>query len=57
MRKTIVLAFAIAAFAVVTVITDFIRADAGVNGKQASANPVTQVQTSGATSVRMFDAI
>lgn len=56
MRKTIVLAFAIAAFAVVTVITDFIRADAGVNGKQA-ANPVTQVQTSGALSVRMFDAI
>ena len=55
MRKTIALAFAIAAFAVVTVITDFIRVDAGVTGKQASA--VTQVQTSGATSVRMFDAI
>jgi hypothetical protein len=57
MRKTIVLAFAIAAFAVVTVITDFIRVDAGINGKQAWANPVTQVQTSGANSVRMFDAI
>jgi len=57
MRKTIVLAFAIAAFAVVTVITDFIRDDAGAAGNQASANPVTQVRTSGALSVRMFDAI
>jgi len=56
MRKSIVLAFAIAALAVVTVITDIIRADAG-SSKQASANSVTQVQTSGATSVRMFDAI
>jgi len=57
MRKTIVLAFAIAAIAVVTVITDFIRDDAGAAGNQASANPVTQVRTSGALSVRMFDAI
>lgn len=56
MRKTIVLAFAIAAFAVVTVINDFVRANAGVNGNQVS-NPVTQVQTSGAPSVRMSDAI
>jgi len=57
MRKSIVLAFAIAALAVVTVITDIIRADAGSSGKQASAYSVTQVQTSGAPSVRMFDAI
>ncbi len=58
MRKTIVLAFAIAAFAVVTVITDFIRVDAGIAGnRQATANPVTQVQALGATPVRMFDAI
>ena len=57
MRKTIALAFAIAALAVVTVITDFTRADAASSGKQASANSVTQVQTSDALSVRMFDAI
>jgi len=56
MRKTIVLAFAIAALAVVTVITDFIRTDAG-SGKQAAANSDTQVHTSGALSVKMFDAI
>jgi hypothetical protein len=57
MRKTIVLALAIAAFAVVTVITDFVRVDADASGRQMSASPATQVQTSGATSVRMFDAI
>lgn len=56
MRKTIVLAFAISAFAVVTVINDFIRANAGADRSQVS-NPVTQVQTSGAPAVRMIDAI
>jgi hypothetical protein len=56
MRKTIVLAFAIAALAVVTVITDFIRADAG-SSKQAANSITQQVHSSGALSVKMFDAI
>lgn len=46
MRKTIVLAYATAALAVVAIVTDLVRADIGTpTGKEQ--NPVVQVQTDG----------
>jgi hypothetical protein len=56
MRKTTILALATAALAVVTVVTDLIRADAGVFSG-VSANSVSHVRTTGALKVENFDAI
>jgi hypothetical protein len=53
MRKTTILAIATAALAIVTVITDLIRADAGSIDSKASAGPVLQqVQNPGGVNVR-----
>jgi hypothetical protein len=56
MRKTTILAIAIAALAVVTVVTDLIRADASFGGK-VSLNSVSHVRTTGALKATNFDAI
>jgi hypothetical protein len=56
MRKTTILAVATAVLAIVTVVTDLIRADAGPTGK-VSANPAVQVQTAGGLTPKTFDAI
>ena len=57
MRKITVLAFATAALAIVTIVTDLIRADAGsLNGK-VSVNQASHVRTTGALKVPNFDAI
>ena len=56
MRKTTILAIATAALAVVTVVTDLIRADAGFNGK-VSVNSVSHLRTTGALKASNFDAI
>jgi hypothetical protein len=48
MRKTIVLAAAVAVLAVATIVTDLMRADAGPHSSTASvASSVQQVQTAG----------
>jgi hypothetical protein len=57
MRKTTILAFATAVLAVVTVITDLIRADAGAISSRVAANPVVQVQTAGGLNAKSFNAI
>jgi hypothetical protein len=51
MRKITILAFATAVLAVVTVVTDLVRADAGSTGK-VSGKVVQQVQTAGVPSVK-----
>jgi len=56
MRKTTILAIATAALAVVTVVTDLIRTDAGFNGK-VSVNSVSHVRTTGALKATNFNAI
>jgi hypothetical protein len=56
MRKTTILAIATAALAVVTVVSDLIRADAGFSGK-VSVNSVSHVRTTGALKATNFDAI
>lgn len=56
MRKATILAIATAALAVVTVVTDLIRADAGLGGK-VSVNSVSHVRTTGALKATNFDAI
>jgi hypothetical protein len=56
MRKTTILAIATAALAVVTVVTDLIRADATPIGK-LSMNSVSHVRTTGALKASNFDAI
>jgi hypothetical protein len=56
MRKTTILAIATAVLAVVTVVTDLMRADASANNK-VSASPVAQVQTAGDLKAKVFDAI
>lgn len=55
MRKTTILAIATAVLAVVTVVTDLIRVDAGSLSGKVSANPVVQVQTVGGLNVKNFD--
>lgn len=58
MRKTTILAIATAALAVVTVVTDLVRADAGAISSKVSANPVVQqVQTVSSLNAERFDAI
>jgi hypothetical protein len=59
MRKTTILAIATAALAVVTVVTDLIRADTSAKISKVSANPVVQqVQTAGGLNAKKsFDAI
>ncbi len=57
MRKTTILALATAALAVVTIVTDLIRADAGAFSGKLSANQVSHVRTTGALKVSNFDAI
>jgi hypothetical protein len=56
MRKTTILAIATAALAVVTIVTDLIRADANVTAK-VSASPVAQVQIPTGLKAVSFDAI
>ena len=57
MRKTTILAIAVAALAVITVATDLIRTDAGsLNGK-VSVNSVSHVRTTSALKASNFDAI
>ncbi len=56
MRKTTILAIATAALAVVTIVTDLIRADAGSLNGRVSANSA-HVRTTGALKVPNFDAI
>ncbi len=56
MRKTTILAIATAALAVVTVVTDLIRADVTLTGK-LSMNSVSHVRTTGALKASNFDAI
>ena len=51
MRKTTILAFATAVLALVTVVTDLVRADAGSTGK-VLGKVVQQVQTAGAPGVK-----
>jgi hypothetical protein len=57
MRKTTILALATAALAVVTIVTDLIRADASAISGKISANQVSHVRTTGALKVENFDAI
>ena len=57
MRKTTILAIATAALAVVTVVTDLIRADAGSFSGKVSVNSVSHVRTTGALKATNFDAI
>jgi hypothetical protein len=58
MRKTTILAIATAALAVVTVVTDLIRADVETISKQVSAaTAVQQVQTASGLNAKSFDAI
>jgi hypothetical protein len=56
MRKTTLLALATAALALVTVVTNLIRAEAGPITKQSAA-PVVQVQGSSGLKVTHFNAI
>jgi hypothetical protein len=56
MRKTTLLAFVTAALALVTVVTNLVRADAGPTGK-ASVTPVVQVHSAGSLKVNSFNAI
>jgi len=56
MRKTTILAIATAALAVVTVVTDLIRADATQTGK-LSMNSVSHVRTTGTLKASNFDAL
>ena len=58
MRKTTILAIATAVLAIVTVVTDLIRADAGPASSKVSAAPVVQqVLTLGGLNTKRFDAI
>lgn len=57
MRKTTILALATAALAVITIVTDLIRADAGVFSGKVSANSVSHVRTTGTLKAENFDAI
>jgi hypothetical protein len=57
MRKITILAIATAALAVVTIVTDLIRADAGALSGRVSANQTSHVRTTGALEVPNFDAI
>ena len=58
MRKTTILAIATAALAVVTVVTDLIRADMSAKSSKVSVNPVVQqMQTAGGLNAKSFDAI
>jgi len=57
MRKTTILAIATAALAIVTVVTDLIRADAGSLSGKVSVNSVSHVRTTSALKVSNFDAI
>ena len=58
MRKTTILAIATAALAVVTDVTDLIRADTIAKTSKVSANPVLQqVQTPGGLNAKSFYAI
>ena len=56
MRKVTVLAFATAALALVTIVTDLIRGDAGSFNGKLSANSA-HVRTTGALKAANFDAI
>ena len=57
MRKTTILAIATAALAVVTIVTDLIRADAGSLGGKVSVNSVSHVRTTGTLKASNFDAL
>jgi len=57
MRKTTILAIAVAALAVVTVATDLIRTDAGSLVGKVSVNSVSHVRTTSALKASNFDAI
>jgi len=57
MRKTIILAAATEVLAIAAVVTSLMRADAGTTTRQVSPAPVMQVQTTGAQTVKVFDAI
>ena len=57
MRKTTILAIAVAALAVVTVATDLIRTDAGSLVGKVSVNSVSHVRTTGALKATNFNAI
>jgi len=57
MRKTTILALATAALAVVTIVTDLMRADVSAISGQLSANQVSHVRTTGALKAPNFDAI
>lgn len=58
MRKTTVLAFATAALAIVTIVTDLIRGDAAQPaGRFMTDGQVLHVRTTGALKATSFDAI
>lgn len=58
MRKITILAIATAALAVVTVVTDLIRADVNaVSSRMSAATAVHQVQTANGLNAKIFDAI
>jgi hypothetical protein len=57
MRKTTLLAIATAALAVVTVVTDLVRADMGPLHSTVTAQPAVQVQTVVGLKTHPFDAI
>ena len=57
MRKTTILAIATVALAVVTVVTDLIRADSGPAGKVSVNQAMQQVQAAGGLAPTTFDAI
>jgi hypothetical protein len=53
MRNITILAFATAGLAIVTVVTDLIRADAGSNSKVPASPVVQQVQTEVGVNVKI----
>ena len=58
MRKITILAIATAALAVVTIVTDLIRADVhAISSKMSAATAVHQVQTASGLNAKSFDAI
>jgi hypothetical protein len=52
MRKITILAFATAGLAIVTVVTDLVRTDAGSNSKVSAGPAVQQVQTAVGVNVK-----
>lgn len=56
MRKTTILAIATAVLAVVTVVTDLVRANTGSLRSTVTAKPAVQVQTAVGLKAHSFDA-